>query len=416
VVHTEMRMPRPTKLKSGIFAYRVRVPADVAEAFGKATIKKSLNTRDPVEAKRLFNLMHGENEAIWAQLRKGLVHLSQRQLVALSGDYYRRWMEQFHDNAGDTAAYQNLTEMTEGLAGNNERLAVWYGRTTDALLQSKGLRLSADQRTALIREMHKADVQARRQLQKNAEGDYRQDPDADRFPKWTTSELNAGTKLDQAKKQKTLSDLFAAWEATHRANGKSPRTVQDSRHKINSFRSFLGHELAEKITKQDVDRWCEHLRDELGIAPRTISTKYLSAIRATYRHAIDKGRIEHDPTKGYSFSFEKKARLRPKGFTDHEVRAILQATLDPARLPKGTHAHNRRVVRWLPWICAYTGARAGEVAQLRASDLRLEKGVLYLHITPEAGSVKSRNFRKVPLHPHLLEQGLPDIFEKRVGM
>jgi integrase len=80
------------------------------------------------------------------------------------------------------------------------------------------------------------------------------------------------------------------------------------------------------------------------------------------------------------------------------------------------HAHNQRAIRWLPWICALTGARAGEVAQLRASDLKIDKGVYYFYITPEAGRVKTGNFRQVPLHPQLLEQGLVDVFEKRAGM
>ncbi len=108
-------------------------------------------------------------------------------MVALSGDHYRKWMEQFHDNAGDTAAYENLNEMTEGLEDNDARLVVWYGQATDALLLSKGLKISAEQRTAPIREMHKADVQARKQLQKNTEGDCRDNPDANRYPEWAVA-------------------------------------------------------------------------------------------------------------------------------------------------------------------------------------------------------------------------------------
>ncbi len=75
VVHAGMRMAKPQKNKSGIYQYRVRVPSDVVEAFGRENTKKSLNTRDPVEAKRLFTLVHGENEAIWVQLRKGSIRL-----------------------------------------------------------------------------------------------------------------------------------------------------------------------------------------------------------------------------------------------------------------------------------------------------------------------------------------------------
>jgi hypothetical protein len=254
-----MRMAGPQKnKKSGIYEYRVRVPADVIEAFGAANIKRSLKTRDPAEAKRLFNLMHGENEAIWAQLRVGVVQLSQRQMVALSGEYYRKWLETFHEDAGSTAAYQNLTEMTEGLADDDERLAVWYGRATDALLLSKGLKISREQRTALLREMYKADHQARRQLQKNTEGDYRDDPDGSRYPEWSAP--NAAKDARPEIEDQTLVAFFEWWKTTHLADGKAPKTIQDSRQKLDSLIAFVGHGVAERVTKQDIDRWCEYLR------------------------------------------------------------------------------------------------------------------------------------------------------------
>lgn len=68
---------------------------------------------------------------------------------------------------------------------------------------------------------------------------------------------------------------------------------------------------------------------------------------------------------------------------------------------------NRRAIRWLPWICAFTGARITEAAQLRTIDLIEEGGILCFRITPEAGSVKTGNYRTVPLHPQLLDMGLP---------
>jgi integrase len=54
---------------------------------------------------------------------------------------------------------------------------------------------------------------------------------------------------------------------------------------------------------------------------------------------------------------------------------------------------------------AYSGARVGEIAQLRAEDVMTVDGVHVLNITPEAGSVKTGQYRHVPLHPHLIEQG-----------
>ena len=61
--------------------------------------------------------------------------------------------------------------------------------------------------------------------------------------------------------------------------------------------------------------------------------------------------------------------------------------------------------RWVPWLCAYTGARVGEITQLRAEDVFQQDGVDAIRITPDAGTVKTRSTRVVPLHEHLLAQG-----------
>lgn len=45
--------------------------------------------------------------------------------------------------------------------------------------------------------------------------------------------------------------------------------------------------------------------------------------------------------------------------------------------------------------------------QMRTDDLVVEQGVTCLRITPEAGSVKTGKYRIVPVHPQLIEMGLP---------
>src|SRR5438105_5721029 len=83
---------------------------------------------------------------------------------------------------------------------------------------------------------------------------------------------------------------------------------------------------------------------------------------------------------------------------------ILQASLSPdhGRLSR-EHARARR---WIPWIAAYSGARVGEIAQMRGCDFIQIDGIWTMRITPEAGSTKSGHARLVPLHRHLIEQGL----------
>lgn len=69
----------------------------------------------------------------------------------------------------------------------------------------------------------------------------------------------------------------------------------------------------------------------------------------------------------------------------------------------------------MPWVCAYTGARVGEITQLRCQDFREEGGVPVFRIIPDAGTVKTKRFRDVPLHPHLVEMGFLGYVATRSG-
>jgi integrase len=56
-------------------------------------------------------------------------------------------------------------------------------------------------------------------------------------------------------------------------------------------------------------------------------------------------------------------------------------------------------------LSLYTGSRIGEMTQLRKEDVIELGGVRALRITPEAGTVKDREFRVLPVHPRLIELG-----------
>jgi integrase len=90
-----------------------------------------------------------------------------------------------------------------------------------------------------------------------------------------------------------------------------------------------------------------------------------------------------------------------KAFRPSEITTILKAALAIADTKRPSNAAKR----WVPWILAYTGARAGEITQLRGTDVVEEDGVAAIRITPEAGAVKMGRPRIVPVHEHLVEQG-----------
>jgi integrase len=70
--------------------------------------------------------------------------------------------------------------------------------------------------------------------------------------------------------------------------------------------------------------------------------------------------------------------------------------------------------RWVPWICAYTGARVNEITQLKPKDFLTEKGISVIRIVADA--TKGQEFRVVPLHDHLLAEGLMSYAASRGSM
>ena len=101
----------------------------------------------------------------------------------------------------------------------------------------------------------------------------------------------------------------------------------------------------------------------------------------------------------------QRSALRGKGFTDAEAKAILSAAL---RLNRGGElAGTFAAKRWVPWLAAYTGARVGELAQLRKQHVAREGDHWTTRLTPEAGTIKTNEARTVVLHPHLVELGFP---------
>lgn len=108
----------------------------------------------------------------------------------------------------------------------------------------------------------------------------------------------------------------------------------------------------------------------------------------------------------------------PQVYVFHPLHPHLWAILELARnyQPLGREAAKlSSAKRWVPWICAYTGARVGEIAQLRSQDVRQEEGHWIFFITPDAGTVKNKEARNIPVHQHLVDQGFLEFVSKADG-
>jgi integrase len=403
-----LQMARPFKHpRSGVYYFRQRTPTDLRPKLGNKIVSRSLHTKDPAIAK-VRNAEEVRKQAlIWDAHRKQPEPLSSPQIVALSGIVYRDLMALRESEPGEPEIWSETLNLLDRISADPETLNSWYSTTVDNLLLERGIVTDNYSRSRLITEAHKALRQASEQQLRRAEGDYSPDPKANRFPSV------AGTATPTPHETTTIRGLFKLWERDHLADGKSARTVGDFRQKIESLVTFVGHDSAEDVTPENISDWCEKLRHDQNLSPKTVSQKYLATAKLVFGIAVEKRKLKVSPAKDVTVRFtKKKRRARPKGFTDDEARTILRASLQDKGLENWSEA-NRLAVRWGPWICAFTGARITEIMQLRREDLIHEADIPCLRITPDAGSVKSGNFRVVPLHPQLQALGLVQMIEAR---
>jgi integrase len=200
-----------------------------------------------------------------------------------------------------------------------------------------------------------------------------------------------------------IDDLFSGYMAELAAVGKGKEAKTRWRPVFDRLKQHLGHDDAARMSRADFVAWKDALVAG-GLAPKTIRDVYLAAVKAVVKWAVVNGKLKEDPTRDVQLKTARRVMSREKGFTAGEANAILAAARTYTRAPKESEKV-AKAKRWLPFLCAYSGARVGELAQLRKEDVREDGGIYFLRITDDAGSTKMGWFRDVPLHPHLIELG-----------
>src|ERR1700722_18042588 len=101
-----LAMSRPWKHpSSGVFWLRKGVPKDLRKLVGKREEKRSLQTRDPTEAKRRHAEALAEIEGRWASLRAGPKPLTEREARQMAMPVHDRWLQQNRDNPSQQTAW-----------------------------------------------------------------------------------------------------------------------------------------------------------------------------------------------------------------------------------------------------------------------------------------------------------------------
>ncbi|WP_298870726.1 hypothetical protein [uncultured Bradyrhizobium sp.] len=237
-------------------------------------------------------------------------------------------------------------------------------------------------------------------LEKRANGDYSRDETPDAFPAFNAGPLRASGV--------GCWDLFGAYVD---AVKPAPTTVSRWRVVFLAMQRHFAEVGADGITEDAARAWIHGLITEERQAS-TVREVWLSASRTVFAWARVHKRIHQNPFKEVKVDVPRKVQKREDGrsFTNEEALTILKASLtyqEPA-------TPTERTRRWVPWVCAYSGARSGEITQLRGVDVEKRDGFYVMKITPEAGTTKTGQVRVVPLHEHLIAQGFIEMV-KQVG-
>jgi integrase len=397
-------------------------------------VRFSLRTREPSEAKVRQGHAATFLESVWQGLRatKPLV-LSHRQATALAGELYRAWaserpeertiaIELRLDGSGWDRVPSSPAEEQAGFSAIAASLATLHdaapsdlepilGALVDRLLLARGITaVEPHSRELLLAAFALALQDALENRARNAAGDYSPDPKAGRFPEWQAPESDAKPEPAPVPKQ-SLKALVEDWWLEAKATGRKLSTYESYRNTMAALIVYLGHDDAGRLTPGDVIGFKDHRlastnpRTGKPLSAKTVKDSDLAGLKTVFGWAVANRRMASNPAAGITIKLGKPQKLRSKSLSDKEAQAILGAAL--AYLNPAESAKTVAAKRWVPWLCAYTGARVGELAQLRKQDLRQEGGHWVLHITPEAGTVKTNEARDVVLHSHLVELGFP---------
>ena len=226
-----------------------------------------------------------------------------------------------------------------------------------------------------------------RLLTRRARGDHGQDKWSEQFPRF----------------EATVDPTLAPWALFERWIDKAKpanSTVNRWRSVFLRLQSDFPTTSAAALSPEQMQVWANGLINSERTA-RTVATIWVRAARTVFAWGVNEKLISRNPFIGWRIKVPKRISAREsKALTGNEADAILTGSLAISVRSKSDAAK-----RWCPWLAAYSGARMGELTQLRGVDIVEQDGVHAMKISPEAGTTKTGTTRMVPLHEHLIEQG-----------
>lgn len=204
----------------------------------------------------------------------------------------------------------------------------------------------------------------------------------------------------------TLMEVYGRWL---KKESRTKSTEQAYKLAVAWCEQCLGKPLhLQQLTRAQGDTFRAWLQEpERKISPKTARDR-LTAIKTLLRYAHrDLELIPRQPWESLDIKVKKTQTRR--AWKDEELQQLFKQPLFQAyEIPEGRNAGSDAAY-WIPLLGLYTGARIGELAQLRVSDITEEDGKPVLKITDEGEGQRlktSASLRSIPIHPELTRLGL----------
>ena len=160
-----------------------------------------------------------------------------------------------------------------------------------------------------------------------------------------------------------LQTLLDGWAAEKQPTQK---TIYSWKRVLEQLGTFVGHNDAARLTPDNLLQWKAGLL-EAGLRTKTIRDSKIAPLRAILQWGVDNRKIAMNPASRVLVEVRGKMAERIRGFTDEEAALSLRQAA----------THQDPVRRWVPLLCAYSGARISEVCQLRGGDILQHGGVVH---------------------------------------
>ena len=193
--------------------------------------------------------------------------------------------------------------------------------------------------------------------------------------------------------------------------GELPKDLWDARDRLaalgvrlgaGKFARFRGRggTNAATVTAEELERWKIALMAKGEVSNRTVANR-IGTIKTVLRWA--RGLHRGDFARIVS-------ELEQVSLPDFTPKPSDVSAIHPDEalvIPKAARQEADVRLRWLPWVCAYTGLRIAEACQLRTADFFESEGHWFFDVaTSGKRSLKTANARRtIPIHRALISEG-----------